>query len=546
MSTFSLIRDPWLPCVLEDGSSVELSLAEVFDGSRSIARLRGDSPPQTYSLLRLLLVVFWRSHLHDEDLANVRDPDRYSEWWEHHWHSISTDFRDEAVLDYLERYAVRFELFGDTPFMQVANLETSSGNHSDVRRLLPETESDYFTMRAGTGQDALTFGEAARWLVAMHAYDYSGIKSGAIGDPRVKGGKGYPIGTGWSGMTGGVILHGRSLSETLLLNTVPSEVVGEAAESDRPVWERDPDSAAERASTAPTGPCDLLTWQSRRVRLFASDDRVTKVLISNGDRIPDAGANVFGDPMTPYRYSANKSKKGRTIFYPRQHDAERTLWRSLGPLLALGGVVTELKRGEEPPKPPRTVAHLAELRESETLAEDTVVDVELVGTVYGAQSSSVANVVTAQLGLPLALLSTRDPRLARLAITAASSAQDAAIALGQFAGQLQQAAGGDYEFSPSATNNVLDALEDEFTAWLRGLRREIADRHLVAWFADVRRRVIAEAELLTTGAGPRALVGRLTSNGDSEQYVSAGSAHQTLLRKLSTILPIDKETPDGR
>ncbi|NYN06610.1 type I-E CRISPR-associated protein Cse1/CasA, partial [Salmonella enterica subsp. enterica serovar Typhimurium] len=74
------------------------------------------------------------------------------------------------------------------------------------------------------GRSKLSFAEAARWLVHTQAYDYSGIKPGVEGDPRVKGGKGYPIGTGWSGMTGGTVIRGTTLLETLLLNSTPEAI----------------------------------------------------------------------------------------------------------------------------------------------------------------------------------------------------------------------------------------------------------------------------------------------------------------------------------
>ena len=66
---------------------------------------------------------------------------------------------------------------------------------------------------------------------------------------------------------------------------------------DLPVWERPPDTAAqdddvpvreglpEKEDPRPSGPCDLYTWQSRRIRLFCDADGVYGVLIANGDRL---------------------------------------------------------------------------------------------------------------------------------------------------------------------------------------------------------------------------------------------------------------------
>ena len=59
------------------------------------------------------------------------------------------------------------------------------------------------------GLERISWAEAARWLVHVHAFDPSGIRSGAVGDPSVKGGKGYPIGPGWTGQVGVVIVEGQ-------------------------------------------------------------------------------------------------------------------------------------------------------------------------------------------------------------------------------------------------------------------------------------------------------------------------------------------------
>nr|WP_284523167.1 type I-E CRISPR-associated protein Cse1/CasA [Corynebacterium aquatimens] len=106
-------------------------------------------------------------------------------------------------------------------------------------------------------------------------------------------------------MTGGTVIVGSTLLETLILNTTASSVL----EDSLPVWERDQDTAAPRL-VSPSGAAEFATWQARRIRLYEENGLVTKVLVSNGDGIPDAGLNAFGDPMTPYRYSPNKSKRG--------------------------------------------------------------------------------------------------------------------------------------------------------------------------------------------------------------------------------------------
>ena len=104
-----------------------------------------------------------------------------------------------------------------------------------------------------------------------------------MGDPRVKGGKGYPIGVGWAGWCGLIFARGNTLRETLLLNLDLHLNV----RADSASWERPPhDVTTDDEHPEPLGPADIMTWQSRRVALLR-DDRgmVVDAVIANGDPI---------------------------------------------------------------------------------------------------------------------------------------------------------------------------------------------------------------------------------------------------------------------
>lgn len=541
--SFSLIDQPWIVCVTANGTQT-LSLRQVFDGTAEPIQVLGDSPTQDYAVLRVLLAIFWRAHLGDAAISR-----NWEEWFIAKRKELVETGRDDAALSYLENHRDRFDLFHpQTPFMQVATLDTSKSTRQTVSRILPDSEQDYFTMRTHGGRQSLAFDEAARWLIHTQAYDYSGIKSGAIGDPRVKGGRGYPIGTGWAGMTGGTVIHGRTLLETLLLNTV-EDALSPSAGEDRPVWEREPDSAAQRNDRAgklasppavqPQGASDLATWQSRRVRLFAENDRVASVLVSNGDQIPDAGKNVFGDPMTPYRFSKNQTKKGQLAFYPKPYDAERTMWRSLDALL-----VSETDAGftstDHAPKRPSNLVNFSNIAKRQRSNE--VADVRIVSMGYGPQSSSVGTVVTGNLGLPLSLL--QDDALSRAhrqyVRDAADVTRSAAISLGWFTGQLAVAAGGDYAFSADAADRLYTVLEPKFITWLRDLDVDQIDDEAISWQRQIRDQLFLIADEEVRGAGQRALVGRTVDGGEDGggRVVSAGSLYRQLRHRVSQDLPL--------
>lgn len=542
LSSFSLVSDPWIRCQHADGTDAVLSLEEVFDGSAPVVGLRGDSPTQDYAVLRILLTIYWRAHRGDTAVAPGRTFDM-EDWREEAWEQAARGEPDSAVLDYLDQHRDRFDLLhAEHPFMQVAQLRTSKDSRFPVARIVPEAESEYFSMRAGVSLDSLPLDEAARWLIHTHAFDYSGIKSGAVGDPRVKGGRGYPIGTGWSGMTGGTTILGSSLRETLVLNTAPSALL--AGEEDRPVWEREPDGPAERPALAPKGPADLATWQSRRIRLFRDGDRITGVLVSNGDRIPEAGANVFGDTMTPYRFSTNKSSKTENVYYPRPYATHRMMWRSLEPLIALDGDVA-LARGEKSGRRPETLDALATARDAGLPESQSVLNIRLTSMSYGPQSSSVATTVDARIDLPRALL-TSDARPVRQAVLAnATSTLSAAVALGIFGGRLLMATGGEYAFQAMHTDALLADLEPEFREWLASLDLSTADAPMAAWQQLVETRVRGRAGILLRGAGPKALIGREIVQNDRVSLLTAGTAYSRLQHELRKALPLLPAPPNN-
>lgn len=538
--SFSLLTEPWIQCEMTDGGVELLNIVDVFDGRHEIKSVRGDSPAQDYAVLRILLSIYWRAH-HPETKVRAGGTFEFSEWFSGALEGVGDT--DDAVLGYLEHWKDRFDLLDPAkPFMQVADLHTKKGTFSEIRRIVPEVESRYFTMRAGKERDSLSFAEAARWLIYAQAYDYSGIKSGAEGDARVKGGRGYPIGTGWTGRTGGTIVVGDDLRHTLLLNTTQEALTDP---DDRPVWERNPDTAAERhiappagagEIAGPQGPNDLATWQGRRIRMYVDGDRVNAVLVSNGDQIPNAGANVLADPMTPYRYSPNQSKKGNVVHYALPFDPNRTMWRSLEPLISLD---------QDPgfdgkniaPKRPKNLSQLAELSRDTDIPR--VLDIHMVSVDYGPQDSSVATTVVGRIELPMALLEPEAADVRAELVTTVSATRDAAIALGQFGGHLLEAAGGAYEFQPDPTDGILSELEPRFIHWLGHLNVDDVEEQARSWQTEVRREILERATELMRGAGPKALAGREIGSGpdgSSTRILSAGSAYRMLQSRLKKIL----------
>lgn len=536
---FNLADQTWLLARLKSGEMAELSLRDYFKRVYEIDRIYTGSPLTDAAIFGVVLAIFARATF----LSGTVEAFGGSAAWIRQMRKPEGENLN-AVLAYLEIYKDRFWLLGgERPFMQVHDLRTAKGETKSIARLIADSESEYFSQRAEAALKSLSFAEAARYLVTLQAYDYSGIKSGAEGDPRVKGGKGYPLGVGWYGATGKVIVHGANMMETLLYCLDYEQLTSESFEHDLPVWERpEPDTAAPRAYTGgsasaykdepgpASGMCEILTWQSRRVRLHHDGERVTSVLVSNGDKWLDR--NTYTDPLTGYRYSKNQSSKTEQVWMPQTHAAERTLWRGADALL------TRLTPESEKQNKPAPV--IRQLGSGRYFPTDAEVQVQLVGVEYGTQSSIIENIISDSMTLELSLLTDEGVSVSQMVRENIQTTMDAAIALGQFAGQLLQAAGREYEFRADATEALLNRMEDAFRLWLADQRasEDIAEKKK-EWQSRVRAVITQESDLLKYSAGPKAMLGTFGKDpAGNEVLYNVARAERLLHARLRKIIPL--------
>ncbi|WP_448062241.1 type I-E CRISPR-associated protein Cse1/CasA [Cellulomonas hominis] len=532
---FSLLDEQWITVRMRDGSTEAVSLQDLFARATSIREVVGDVPTQAFALLRLALAIVHRATDGPED--------------ERDWQDLRAADGPpvDQIAAYLERHRERFDLFHpETPFFQVADLHTAKGEFSGLEKLLADVPAGhpFFTTRLGSGLDQISAAEAARWLVHVHAFDASGIKSGAVGDNRVKGGKGYPIGTGWAGALGGVYVEGRDLWETLLLNLVPSDTdLLRVSVKDRATWEVDLIGPAEADDLAlrPYGLVDLYTWQSRRVLLRGDRDGVTGVLIANGDKLTPQDDRWQVEPMSCWRRSEPQQKKlGRPVVYmPREHDPSRAMWRGLASLLPAAAPRGKAEGGE------RFVTAAVVEWAARMLGGRDRVSVRAVGMTYGTQSATVTDIVDDRLVVSPALLEQFDPRLPQAAINASEATDGAVLALRNLAANLAKAAGGSDQADGKrerAAERAYALLDAPFRAWLRSLEPGIdPEEARVAWHRTAYALIGGLGDELVASAGPAAWVGR-TSGG---RRITAPEANGWFRVALATALPVPKRsTPE--
>jgi len=534
---YSLLDEPWIPCLTVDGATVEVSLLDLFHRAPDLRRVVGDLPTQGFALLRLALAVLHRA------VDGPADEDAWHDLWEAGGPPVS------QIEAYLRGHADRFDLFHDkTPFLQVAGLHTAKGEFFGLERLIADVPAGhrFFSTRAGRGLASISPAEAARWLVHAQAYDVSGIKSHFVGDPRGKGGKVYPLGLGWAGYLGGMAVEGETLWETLLLNLVPLSLpdLVESGPADRAAWEADPPGPEPSPDVAgrPYGPVDLLTWPSRRMLLRREGDGVTGVLIGYGDPLTPQNQHLR-EPMTAWRRSEAQEKKlGMPLVYmPLEHDPSRALWRGLAAILP-----NVAPRGRDDDKPPRVTAGVVAWA-GRALERPAPVTLHAVGMVYGSNNSVVDDVVDDRLTVRLDLLADGSAAAQGMVVDAVAATDAAVLALRNLASNLVRAAGGtDARLVEGARARAAEqaygALDQPFRSWLSTLGADSdVDAARTEWHDRARRTIDGLGQALVDAAGPAAWVGREVSG----RRVTAPEAHAWFHAALLAALPRPPRTQEA-
>jgi CRISPR system Cascade subunit CasA len=296
--SFNLLEESWIPVVSQDWQRRDVSLTELLSTWATLREIQADNPPTTLAIYRFLLAILHRAYNGPKHVD--------------HWEEIQQDSGKGAIA-YLEQWRDRFDLFHPKhPFMQdIAIEEKDAGEVYLASVLHGNNTSTVFCHEHQWSNAALAIPEAARLLLRLHNFDTGGRKTGATDSAAV-----LPLMD-----AANVLVRGQNLGETLLLNLMeydpardkPSVVTGD----DLPAWERPYQKPKERI---PAGYIDYLTYQWRRVKLFAEAGQVVKVALHPGDRVPKDVSTSQWECGIAY----TKTKKGLMTV---RLNLARSLWR---------------------------------------------------------------------------------------------------------------------------------------------------------------------------------------------------------------------------
>lgn len=443
MTSFNLIEEPWIPCTMRDGALEPLGVREVLTRAPHISEIRGDSPLVVAALHRLLLAVLYRNF-------PIESPGHWADLWRRQaW--------DTNVLgDYLERWRGRFDLFDtERPFYQVAGLDPAKGG--SVARLMFHADNNpvLFSHLSTSAPPELSPAEATRLLTGFMAFDVGGTKTSEHGQESANA---APLNKGAV-----VLPRGGSLFETLMLNMcryVPEE--GDPWSFDRnqdlPAWERD--EVIRPEDRIPGGYIDLLTWQSRRIRLQpeTTEDGTTvvkSVVIMKGNQFP-AGFTLHRKE-TMLAFSRNQKARPDQDPWPVvTFSRNRALWRDSHTLM---------HSVQEDSQQPEVLNWVAELAAENVLPSAAVLPID----VFGLNSTQSKIFFWRHERLPLPVRYLEEPALADSLRTALELTERTARALAAIVKQMAQAVLAPDQRKPDSkqVNALVDHLGAEPAYWSR-------------------------------------------------------------------------------
>ncbi|WP_007512291.1 type I-E CRISPR-associated protein Cse1/CasA [Pseudofrankia saprophytica] len=531
MVTFSLIDEHWIPLVRE-GRRVEVGIRSALVEAHKFDGLALDDPLEAVAVFRQILLPI----VLDAFGAPVDN-----EQWSARWHV--GEFNSGPIIKYLEDRRARFDLFDDTqPFAQVAGLRTAKDETKPVSLLIPRLATGnnvpLFSARTEDNPPALSAGAAARALLAAHCWDTAAIKSGAANDPRASAGKTTGNPTGPVGQLGVVVPLGAKLFHTLMLNAQ----IRPRGSDDRPQWDAESPADDTWFERSAKGVLDLLTWQSRRIRLIPEQVSeggelvVRQVVLTAGDRLRGAVHDL--EPHTAWK-QVEKPKADEPPLRPVRHQPGRAAWRGLEALLATN---VQTKEGISAPA---LLTQLAGLQVYDLVPENLPLRVLTVGVRYGNQSAVVEDVMVDEIPLPVvALVGVSEVR--ETVLTIADQAEQLRIAANQLGNDLRAAAGGakvPWDKSQRLGDVLVHALTPAVRRLLTGLARNPDKTRdaLKAWTITARRLAWEVAEPALSDAPPGAFLGR---DPDKQYGPRLATAEMSFTRSLTNILGLP-QAPAG-
>ena len=500
---FNLIDEEWIPVIYLDGTTATVSLRTAFEDAHEIRTLYGDVPPQDAVLIRLMLAVLYCVYSRrDENGAEsgMNDLDDALTRWKGLWDRGS--FNIPTIDSYLESVRDRFYLFHpEWPFYQVNIDKGTEYTAAKLNGCLSESSNKprLFSNVSGECKQSMSYAEAARWLLYVNAFDDTSSK------PTRKGENMPSPGAGWVGKLGFVMVLGRNLFETLMLNLVLADEHDIPFPDGKAAWELDEPHSDERVEIPiPGSPQEILTLQDRRLLLNREGGRVTGYLLLGGDVVSKENALI--EQMTMWMMN----KEGAWI--PRRHDPSRAMWRDFSSILMRSG---DSQSKIHEPGVTRWVSTLVD----EGLVDFNMVNVRATGIKYGDKDFFVDDLIDDSITVNSSILMSMNESLNNRIDRTVVKTEECVRILGRLAYDIADLNGLDdnrkrIESDKAHTFGYM-RLDQPFRRWLASVGSAGSDIETAfnLWDSIMERILLDAGRELIDVAGTRALIGGIDEKG---------------------------------
>lgn len=528
----NLVEDPWILVRTLRGEEKMVSLREILLHAQDYSELAGETAPQNFAVLRLLLAInltiLYRFNPEgDEDL--LRNADQALDRWRTVWESEA--LLEKPVNEYLDRYKDRFWLGGEgRRFLQTE--VAKKGTEYKASKLIGDlSESNnkirLFPLRNGEEKETVTQQAAVRWLLNLNGFDDTSVKPSTEYSKLPEEQKLSP-GAGWLGKLGVVYVKGSSLFETIMLNTVLLKNGKELWKQVRPYWEIDQPDVSERRllSQVPDDLAAVLTLPSRRIWLiFTEEGRVNGYYLLGGDFFPKE--NAFSEQFTLWR-NVDPKKTEQNTFVPRRHQSGRQFWRDFQYL------VINLEQQKQGEKEPGVIGWIRTLTARDCLDIDQPIEVSAPTVAYNAKGSSVTDTSSQAVRLYPKILTEEGEEEREWIQKEIDHLDSLAYAVGMFAKTVGLASGADTETSSKqfeqAQERFYAAADQPFLEWMLDI--DPNGLETAQQVQDIRsmwhRTAVSIARRITksylSSVRPESLIGKKTIDKKKEIHVSIPEA----------------------
>ncbi len=354
--SYNLTKEPWIKIHNLKGEQEKINLFDLFSKAHEILDIYDQSPLFEFGIYRFLIALVMDIYK-PEDTINIQEKLEEGK------------FPDDFEL-FFKKNQTRFDLFDKkNPFYQGIIIEELKEKKLkpivNIIQQFPKGINVIFFNHIFEDQHQISPEICAKALLALPVFTTmggKGLSPGINGAPPIY-----------------VLIKGKNLFETILLNCVPNKMIDEKIKNHEAPWQTN-FILKYHAEISVYSKLQGLTLLPRYVHLIPSNGGkcsytneespilVRKNIFEPGFKI----TNIWDDPNVAYRFS----KKGRS---PIRFNINRPIWRDYGPLLMYKQKIFKSSDKKIEFRRPEVISQYLQYKSSSSKPSDSHVDVSIYG-----------------------------------------------------------------------------------------------------------------------------------------------------------------------